>query len=93
MSTIRLGKRPETKMHKPLHQEVIDFLSTGPSLEQIVRFKISTIAQGRLEKLLATNREAQLTATEQFELDQYLQYRHVLILLKASARRAIAARP
>ena len=88
----KFSKRPETKMHKPLHQEVIDFLSTSPSLEQIIRFKISLVAQERLEELLDKNREAQLAASEQSELVQYLQYRHTLILLKASVRKAIAAR-
>ena len=92
--TARLSNlRHEATTRKPLHQELIAFLSSSPSLEQIVRFKISASAQERLEALLDKNREEQLTAPEQTELDQYLQYRHVLILLKASARRAIAARP
>ena len=78
---------------KPIHQELIDFLSSSPRLEQIMKFKISALAQERLETLLEKNREEQLTAKQKSELDQYLQYRHVLILLKARARRAIAARP
>jgi predicted DNA-binding antitoxin AbrB/MazE fold protein len=77
---------------KPLANELIAFLNSAPSLEQIIQFKISAAAQERLEALLDQNREAQLTAAEQRELDQYLQYRHVLIVLKASARRALAAR-
>lgn len=88
--TAKLNKPP---MHKSLHQELIDFLSSSPSLEQIVQFKILALTQKRLEELLHKNREQQLMDAEQRELDQYLQYRHVLILLKASARRAIAARP
>ena len=71
---------------------MIDFLSTSLILEQIIRFKISLVAQERLEELLNKNREAQLAASEQSELEQYLQYRHTLILLKASVRKAIAAR-
>lgn len=86
-------QRLEAQTVKPLHQELIEFLSSHPSLEQIVQFKISAPAQERLEVLLDKNREEQLTAEEKIELDQYLQYRHVLILLKASARRAIGARP
>ena len=78
---------------QPIHQELINFLSSSPRLEQIIKFKISDLAQERLETLLEKNREEQLTAKQKSELDQYLQYRHVLILLKASARRAIAARP
>lgn len=90
--TAKLSKqRPDTC--QPIHQELIDFLSSSPRLEQIVKFKISALAQERLETLLEKNREEQLTAKQKSELEQYLQYRHVLILLKASARRAIAARP
>ncbi len=92
--TAKLGKQQnKAASRKPLHQELIDFLSSSPSLEQIVQFKISACAQERLEEILDKNREEQLTAAEQAELDQYLQYRHVLILLKASDRRAITARP
>lgn len=35
------------------------------------------------------NRDGELTEEEQAELDSYFRYRHVMILLKASARRAI----
>lgn len=42
-------QRPKTKTHKPLQQELIDFLSSSPSLEQIIPFKISAPAQERLE--------------------------------------------
>lgn len=81
------------KTIKPLYQELIDFLSSSPSLEQIVKFKIPDAAQERLEELLYKNREKKLITAEETELDRYLQYRHVLILLKASARQAIVARP
>lgn len=78
---------------KPLAAEVISFLSSSPSLERIASYKISAVAQARLEELLEKNREETLTTDETAELDQYLQYRHILILLKSSARRAIKARP
>ncbi|MEJ7710277.1 MAG: hypothetical protein WKF84_10525 [Pyrinomonadaceae bacterium] len=76
-----------------IHQEMIDLLASRPALEQIVDFKISDPAQRRLEELLDKNREAELTPEERAEMDKYLQYRHVMILLKASARRVVNARP
>lgn len=84
---------PATNTAKPLAEEVISFLSASPTLERIVGYKISDTAQMRLEELLEKNQEAVLTTEETAELDQYLQYRHILILLKSSARRAIQARP
>ncbi len=69
-----------------IYQEIIDFLASGPALEQIVDFKISSSAQERLEDLVDKNREGGLTPAEELELNRYFQYRHVMILLKADAR-------
>lgn len=82
-----------TASPQPIHQEVTDFLASSPTLEQIINFKISDPAQERLEGMLDKNCEAELTPKERVELDKYLQYRHVMILLKASARRVLNARP
>ena len=76
-----------------LAQELVDFLATQPEMSQIAAFKISADAQDRLEELLDKNRESTLTAPEQAELDRYFQYRHALILLKASARCVLDAHP
>ncbi len=78
---------------KPVHEQIIDFLASSPPLEQMIDFKISEAAQERLEDLLDRNREGELTLEEEAELDKYFQYRHVMILLKASARRAVNSRP
>lgn len=77
----------------PVYQEFIDFLASGPTLEQMVGFKLSEATQERVEDLLDKNRENELTPEEKAELDRYFQYRHIMILLKAGARRAIDSRP
>ena len=69
-----------------LYREITDFLATNPSPEQIVTFKISSVAQERLDDLLDKNREEELTADETAELDAYLQARDLMILLKANAQ-------
>ena len=76
---------------RPIHQEIIDFLAAGPTAGEIIDFKISESAQQRLEDLLDKNREAELTPEEKAEVDQYLEYRQMMILLKASARRVVSA--
>ena len=73
-----------------IYQEIIDFLVSRPSARQLLDFKISESAQERLEDLLEKNREAELTPEERAEVDQYLEYRRVMILLKASARRVVS---
>ncbi len=76
----------ETEASAPLYREIIDFLATDPSPEQIIAFKISPAAQERLEELLDKNREEGLTADETAELDAYLQARDLIVFLKANAR-------
>lgn len=72
--------------YTPLYQEIIEFLSSGPTTVQVLAFKISPEAQDRLEELLHRNREAELTATERDELNTYLHFSEYLTRLKARAR-------
>ena len=72
----------------PLHLELLDFLATGPSHTDIANFKFSMHLQERLEKLLDANREENLTANEQTQLDVFQQMNHLLILLKARVHSA-----
>jgi hypothetical protein len=72
-----------------IYQEITNFLASNPTLKEMVDFKISAAAQGRLEELLNKEKEEGLTPDEKGEMEKYLQYRHVMILLKASARRVI----
>jgi len=66
--------------------EMIEFLSSHPSPEQILSFKLSPRAQARLVELLEKNREAGLTETERAELDWYEYVHHIMARLKAQAR-------
>lgn len=72
------------------HQEVLDFLISQPTSEQIIRFKVSESSQSRLQVLLHKNREAMLTAAESAELDLYEQLDALMGLLKAQAYRHLS---
>ena len=86
----RFSKPTKTPATAPsIYQEIVNFLTSDPALEQVAEFKISAPAQERLEELLDKNREAGLTPEEKTQLEKYLHFRHVMILLKASARRVI----
>lgn len=65
--------------------EVLDFLITQPTHQEITSFKVSTKAQERIRILLDKNCEGTLTETETAELDLYEQLEHMMILLKAKA--------
>lgn len=65
--------------------EVLDFLITHPTPQDIATFKVSLKAQERLRSLLDKNREGILTDAEVAELDVYEQLEHWMILMKACA--------
>lgn len=67
-------------------KEILDFLISGPTPEQILAFKSSPPVQVRLETLLDKNREGNLSEDETLELDMYQELHHFFILLKAHAR-------
>ena len=73
----------------PIFDEMIDFLASGPTPRQILAHKVSPKLQKRLETLLGKNRAAGLTMTEAVEMNAFRQVNHVMIRLKARARRAL----
>lgn len=87
------ANQSEEKVHTPessvVYQEILDFLIKRPTPTQISSFKVSPIAQERLQTLLRKNREGGITLTETAELDVYEQLEHLMILLKAKAYSAI----
>lgn len=67
------------------YSEVLDFLLTRPTPQEISAFKVSTEAQERIRRLLDKNKEGNLAKNEAGELDLYEQLEHLMILLKAKA--------
>lgn len=63
--------------------ELIGFLSTNPTPEDVLNFHVSEEAQVRLRRLLALNSEGLLSEEEQAELDELAQLEHVMVMLKA----------
>lgn len=70
------------------YQEMVDFLASGPTPEQIIAHRPSAEFQERLADLLDKNREGELTEHESAELDSYEQIDDLMSLLKARARAA-----
>jgi hypothetical protein len=83
-------KLSQAETASPAYMEVLDFLMTSPSPQEIIDFKISPATQTRLGELLEKNREEALTDLEQAELDAFEQIEHVMVLLKARARRLLS---
>ena len=75
----------------PHWREIIQFLASGPRPEEIVAFRPSETQVDRSRELLYKNRESQLTEAEEAELDQMEHINHLMTLLKAEARKFLAA--
>ena len=75
----------------PRWREVIEFLASGPRPEEIVAFRPPDAHVDRSRELLYKNRESQLTEAEEAELDQMEHINHLMTLLKAEARKILAA--
>jgi len=66
--------------------EIIDFIASGPSPEQILALKPSTSMQNRVDELLEKKREAGFSESETREVKQLLMVEHIMRLARARAR-------
>jgi hypothetical protein len=69
----------------PAYLEVLDFLVTRPTSEQLLTFKVSEPSQARLQTLLQKNRDTHLNPSEMAELNVYEQLDALMTLLKVRA--------
>ena len=72
-----------------VQDEVLNFLLTSPSPQQIINFHASDTAQERLRYLLEANRNGTLTEAEAAELDEASQMNHFVTMLKAKAHQKL----
>ncbi len=79
-TAVNVGVDPQ-----PIYRELLDFLASNPTREQLMAYKISAVAQNRLEDLLYKNREETLSAEERAELETYFRLSDWVALLKARA--------
>jgi len=83
---IELGLREITPAEYTLHSELIEFLASGPTPQNIVSFQPSADVTTRVIELLEKNKDGSLNAAEQVELDQYETLDYLMTLVKARAR-------
>ena len=75
-----------------IQDEVLGFLLSSPTPQQIIAFHASDIAQARLRALLDANRSGTLTDSERAELEEASQINHFVTLLKAKAHQTLATK-
>jgi hypothetical protein len=69
--------------------EIIDFLASSPTPQQIIDFKPSDELQNRSHELLEHNRQGTLTAEERAEMEEFRRMSHFMNMLKIRARQKI----
>ena len=83
---IERGLRQRGSEKSGLSREVVAFLARGPQPREIVGFRPSAKFLQRASALLEKNRERNLTAAEEAELDELANLDHLVSLIKAEAR-------
>jgi hypothetical protein len=68
-----------------VYRYILDFLTSNPSPQAIIDFKLTQTMQECISELLEKNREGQLTPAESAELDEYGRINRSFSLLKARA--------
>ena len=71
--------------HQTPSQEILNFLIAQPTLQDILDFKVSEVAQVRLKILLDHNCNGGLSEDESFELDGYEHLDQLMQMLKIRA--------
>lgn len=72
-----------------IFSEILDFMVSSPSPEDIIAFKPSLELEARLTELLTKNKQDALIDEEQEELESFLQLNHFVNMLKIRARRKL----
>jgi hypothetical protein len=69
----------------PAIQEVLDFLASDPSPEEIVALRPSSILSRWIEEMLEKNRTEGLTSLEEQEWERYQYLEHLVRMAKIKA--------
>jgi hypothetical protein len=74
-----------------LFDDILDFLASTPTPQQIIAFEPSETLKQRLSYLLDQNRQGVLSPDEKSDLDEFLRMNHFMTMLKLRARLKLEA--
>ncbi len=66
-----------------VYDTLVDLLVQGGNRQEILKFRLDSVAQSRLDQLLEKNRNGAISLEEISELETFEQFEHVVRLLKA----------
>jgi hypothetical protein len=73
-----------------VYEEIIDFISAGPTSSGVASWQPSDQAKAEVERLVNAAKEGTLSSDERVELNHYLELEHVMRMAKAKARARLA---
>jgi hypothetical protein len=78
----------------PSYFEIIEVMFENKSFDRIIEFHPSKRSWSRVEELTAREREGTLTEQEhlELELEDYIQFDHIMTLMKARAAQVMSSR-
>jgi len=74
----------------PAYLEIIEFIASGSTPEDVIEFHPSQESQARVSELIEREHSGQLTPDEKAELDHFLELEHILRMAKARARQILS---
>ena len=72
-----------------VYDEIVHFLTSQPSVEEIVEFNLSSAGKLRIRQLVEKQRRNIIHHTEQVELDEFIRVESFLRKLKVRAQRRL----
>ena len=69
------------------YEEIIDFIASGTSLDDVITYQPSEATKQRVADLIYREKTNGLSSEEKSELDHYMQLEHIMRLAKAKARK------
>lgn len=75
-------KNPEPLQAKA---ELVEFLSQNPTPQEVLKYEISDKYQKRINRLSELNGEEEIKENERQELEEWVKFNHICILLSAKA--------
>jgi hypothetical protein len=76
----------------PVYMELVDFVASGVTPEDVANFRPSAEAQMRVADLIEKQRESQLTDAETAELNGFVELENILGMAEAKAQLILASR-
>jgi len=71
------------------YDELLDLLTNGATTEQIANFRSSPETQARVCELIDRKKNGKITPDEVAEMEEYLNFEHVMVMAKARARQRL----